>query len=1261
MPHYCYNTRNLISRTKISVSPPTATPSYIYNLNHTTPPNTPELYADSGASGIYLPTTYASHLSSSPSSLHQPITIQQPDGRQLTSTASGNFNIPNIPSAATQAHIFPNLTVGLAGLPQLCDNDLSITLTKRDISIYNPHGKLLLKHPRTGSLWTLPTSFVTTPGPSPPPTLLPPPAALQHAYNLFPIPKTNAGKCLYYQQCLGSPTKAGMVNAALNGYLTRAFPELTPAFLRKNYVETLATAQASLQRSRKNLRSHKAPTVTSESKSTSTDSPLPDSKPQPPHPGPKPTTEQLISVFVASSDPSLAELVNYTDATAAFPHTNCHWLITYSDTLNYVKASAVKDFTGATFLKHYTSHIEDFETAKPGISYCPTIEVMDNVMFTDLRKYFKRKKITAQLVPPGSHRANNAERAIQTFKKALISALATANPDFPLEAVEHITPQVEFNINMLRPSRVDPSMSAFEYLYGPYNSDRWPLVPIGAKGLVYETAEQRALGSFGPHGVVGFYVGRAIDHYGCYTMYIPETKALRVTDSIYWLPHNPDYPRYECLPHNIFAGTRLPPLPGSSGGSIIQTSHSSAAPSSAIALTNATTTPAPVPQDATTAVAPVSILEGANTITPSPASPIQPSIAPRTSTPASATAATDRVSNSAQSPASRRTSSHLWLTPPPTNAGNRSRRQDDPEKGLATAFYSHYERTIAGPNLTEWKDSMVRELTMLTKRFKDGLVVVSANDVPRDERKCPFLNPVTREKLDSSTGTIIDLRTRLTWGKEPPAADPTANSSSVAASAVVKLLLNSAVSDPNSTLSSIDLDYFYYQTRRTDPKYARMHVRLIPPAGRQLLGIAHLSDDATIYLRANIAIPGQPDAGKLAQQALIAHLAPHGYVMCEHTPCLFRHVTRKSIHFPIHVDDILVKHNPKTSDYAHLTAALREVYTIKEQTPARSFCGIRIDLKRDLKNSSRDSISISVPGGVHRALKRLGFTPTSNPGSPMLYTPPSYSSADQLEVTDTSPPASAADRQFLMESVGYFRWYSPAVDPCLLPAVSHLAIQQSSPTHKTMQELDRFLNYAYHHPNACITYYPSDMQLYIHSDCSHHSESNARSRTGIFMTCGKPKYEGPDKPHWVNGAVDVISVLLSHVTASVSESEYGALFVSGTSACPHRQCLEDLNHPQKPCEITYDNEVAGKVANGTAKIKRSKSIAKCFHWIRDRITKGEYILTWGPGKYNLGDYFSKAHAVHHHASMRPLYVSDRDIATSIHAVLFSKFSYSSAY
>ena len=47
------------------------------------------------------------------------------------------------------------------------------------------------------------------------------------------------------------------------------------------------------------------------------------------------------------------------------------------------------------------------------------------------------------------------------------------------------------------------------------------------------------------------------------------------------------------------------------------------------------------------------------------------------------------------------------------------------------------------------------------------------------------------------------------------------------------------------------------------------------------------------------------------------------------------------------------------------------------------------------------------------------------------------------------------------------------------------ALQQTTPTEKTMEKVNTFLDYMTTHPDAIIRYYPSDMVLNIHSDASY--------------------------------------------------------------------------------------------------------------------------------------------------------------------------------
>ena len=140
-----------------------------------------------------------------------------------------------------------------------------------------------------------------------------------------------------------------------------------------------------------------------------------------------------------------------------------------------------------------------------------------------LRNTWPEKKCDIMLVEPHNHRVNAAERAIQTFKAHFISALATTDSDFPLQLWDRLTPQVENTLNLMRPSRIDPTKSAYEAIHGPYDWNRFPLAPPGCKAIIYESPESR--GSWASRGTDAWYVSPSLDHYRCNHYFVPETRA----------------------------------------------------------------------------------------------------------------------------------------------------------------------------------------------------------------------------------------------------------------------------------------------------------------------------------------------------------------------------------------------------------------------------------------------------------------------------------------------------------------------------------------------------------------------------------------------------------------------------------------------------------------------------------------------------------------------------------------------------------------
>jgi hypothetical protein len=191
-----------------------------------------------------------------------------------------------------------------------------------------------------------------------------------------------------------------------------------------------------------------------------------------------------------------------------------------------------------------------------------------------------------------------------------------------------------------------------------------------------------------------------------------------------------------------------------------------------------------------------------------------------------------------------------------------------------------------------------------------------------------------------------------------------------------------------------------------------------------------------------------------------------------------------------------------------------------------------------------------------------------------------------------------------------------------------------------MKAANRLIQYVMSKPDSIITYYPSNMILVAHSDASHDSEPGSRSRAGGVYSFGSSDYLGPENPiPTLNGPVSCTSKLIDTVCAGAYESEYAALYYNATNLEGIRTACEDLGHPQPPTIIYYDNTIAGDIANRRCKQRRSKAIARRYHWIQDRIEMNHFDLQWRAGCYNLADFFTKAHPEDHFAKLVPFFVS----------------------
>jgi hypothetical protein len=537
-----------------------------------------------------------------------------------------------------------------------------------------------------------------------------------------------------------------------------------------------------------------------------------------------------------------------------------------------------------------------------------------------------------------------------------------------------------------------------------------------------------------------------------------------------------------------------------------------------------------------------------------------------------------------------------------------------------------YASAKRGPDRLAWARAEAEEIVRL---IMTGTIVPIAHTlVPQDRwnsNEIVYYNPVVKQKRNDDGS--IQFRVRGTAGGNLLTV-PYDVSARTASLDTVKLLIHSVISG-NYSWMTIDIADFYLGTPLPASRYEylRIHVDKIPTSIMDQYNLTPLLYNRHVYFEIRKCMYGLPQAGKLSQTRLIRHLSTHGYVQCANTPCLFRHVTR-DIMFSLVVDDFGVRYTDQ-ADADHLIKTLESnAYKLKVRPLGEAYLGMSITFDRVLT-----TVSLSMPGYVTKMLQR--FRPQyllpghRAPRTPGRYIPPSYNPGPQVTFVDKTEKLNPTLITELQAIIGTLLYYARAVDPTLLTISNELASQQSQPTQRILKAANRALSYCVTRHQNALVYHACDMTLHAFADASYLCRSHSRSVAGAIFFLGNK-----NDPTRINGSIHVFSTIIPCVVASAGEAEYAALFAAGQHAASLRTTLSDMGYPQDPTIIMCDNTSAIGIATDSIKQKRSKAIDMRFHWIRDRVRQGQFIIAYIPTQQNLADYFTKnlpkdAHAKFH--------------------------------
>ena len=463
---------------------------------------------DTGATHHFFtaPTTSSSH----PHLLDiQPdpdgVQVLLPNHSSITSTHKAKLNLPKLSGPAKSVHLFPSLASGnLLSVSQLCDVGCTATFNKSS-AVISHNGEPIIqgsRHPIT-KLWHMnPLDPQCTP--------------CQNTANTTLGQPNAAARMRFYHAALFSPPLSTFHQAVRSGFLS-SFPGLSLRTLQRHPPISEATIKGHLNAKRHSLRSTKKTYSTPNYVFNATSI-----KPERTHNVYATCFSATGKIFTDQTRPFLLQSVSG----------NKYVFVLYDYDSNFIATVAIPARTKEHLVRAYRSVV----TLLQRRGLCPRLQRLDNEISNLMRSEMDHHNISYQLTPAGNHGRNAAERAIQTFKNHFVAGLCSVHPQFPLRHWDKLLPQAELTLNLLRPSRLAPHLSAYNLVHGTFDYSSHPLAPPGIRVLAHDLPAQRK--SWAPHASEGFYLGPALDHYRCYRILNPKTNAVRIAETVRWLPHN---------------------------------------------------------------------------------------------------------------------------------------------------------------------------------------------------------------------------------------------------------------------------------------------------------------------------------------------------------------------------------------------------------------------------------------------------------------------------------------------------------------------------------------------------------------------------------------------------------------------------------------------------------------------------------------------------------------------------------------------------
>jgi len=350
---------------------------------------------------------------------------------------------------------------------------------------------------------------------------------------------------MYLHQVLCSPPKTTLLKAIRNNQLS-SIPGLTYELIANHLPPSTATEKGHMIRTRQGLRS----TRTNKQGILDARQIVDDMQPLQQS---CTAIDNEMFCFAALADQN--ENTIYSDLCGRFPVRSFSGMnyifVAYIYTINAIIIRPMKSRNDECMVATFKDIYEYLQSKK----LAPKLHVLDNECFKAVQRYIKGQQVNIQLVEPHNHRVNAAETAVKAVKYHMLAALATIDPTCPLQLWDKFLPQIQDTLNLLRTSRRDSSVSAYQEMEGDFDFNKTPMAILGLRALAYVDPTIRA--AWEPHALDAIYVSSCKQHYRLLEFWIDKTKNYRTSGTYRTYPAHCSTPTLSEADKTIIAATEL--------------------------------------------------------------------------------------------------------------------------------------------------------------------------------------------------------------------------------------------------------------------------------------------------------------------------------------------------------------------------------------------------------------------------------------------------------------------------------------------------------------------------------------------------------------------------------------------------------------------------------------------------------------------------------------------------------------------------------